>query len=210
MAKLLGISGSPIPNSNTDRAVLKILEESGAEYEFVKLSNIKVGPCRACKACVSDNICKVRDDFQVLAEKMKACDGYVIGCYTPYCMIDAFTKSLFERMWSMRHNNAMNEGKLCVSVVTSLVPDIAKGVHEAIMRENMMEGMISVGNLTVGGNVPCLTCGSGHVCRKGNVAEMLSGDPDGSKFIVKFEEQAEVYNKAKELGKELKAKLEGK
>lgn len=207
MAKLLGFSGSPKPNSNTDQAVLKILEESGAEYEFIKLSKLRVGPCHACRACVNDNICKVKDDFQEISKKMQEADGFVFGTYTPYSMIDAFTKSLFERMWSMRHNKALNRGKLCVSVVTSMVDWIANPVHEGIQRENMIEDLIYVGGLTIKGNVPCITCGSGHTCIKSNALEALNGNPDGSHLFVKFEDQKEVYEKAIELGHVLKEKL---
>ncbi len=69
--KILGVSGSPIPNSNTDRAVKGVLEFSGIESEFVKLSEIDVKPCQACKRCVNDNICKVDDDFPALANKIR-------------------------------------------------------------------------------------------------------------------------------------------
>jgi multimeric flavodoxin WrbA len=67
--QILEISGSPIKNSNTDRIVKYILDATGPESEFVKLSGINVRPCMACKKCVEDNICKVRDDFLVLAER---------------------------------------------------------------------------------------------------------------------------------------------
>lgn len=207
MAKLLGFSGSPIPNSNTDKAVIKILEQSGAEYEFIKLSKVHVSPCRACKACVNDNICKVKDDFPEISKKMQEADGFVFGTYTPYSMIDAFTKSLFERMWSMRHNKALNRGKLCVSVVSSMVPWIAEAVHECIKLENMAEDLIYVGGLTIHGNVPCISCGSGHTCIKSNALDALNGNPDGSHLFVKFEDQTEVYEKAIALGNLLKDKL---
>jgi multimeric flavodoxin WrbA len=69
--KILGVSGSPVPNSNTDRAVKAVLEASGLESEFVKLSDIIVRPCRACKRCVEDNICKQEDDFPALAKKLR-------------------------------------------------------------------------------------------------------------------------------------------
>ena len=50
MSMVLGISGSPVVDSNTDRVVRAILEASGLEPEFVKLSASHIGPCRACKA----------------------------------------------------------------------------------------------------------------------------------------------------------------
>ena len=81
--KVLGISGSPIKDSNTDRLVKTILDATGIESEFVKLSTMNVRPCLACKKCVPDNICKVDDDFPELAEKVKTAQALVIGGYTP-------------------------------------------------------------------------------------------------------------------------------
>ena len=81
--EVLGISGSPVKNSNTDRLVKAIMMAVGRESEFVKLSDINVRPCMACKKCVPDNICKVNDDFPELAEKIKEARVIVIGGYTP-------------------------------------------------------------------------------------------------------------------------------
>ena len=64
--QIIGISGSPIKNSNTDRLVLEVLKRSGLPFEFVKLSKISVRPCIACLGCKKDNICKVKDDFPEL------------------------------------------------------------------------------------------------------------------------------------------------
>ena len=69
--QILGISGSPIKNSNTDRLVQAVLAASGLKAEFVKLSRINVRPCIACLGCKEDNICKVKDDFPELAEKVR-------------------------------------------------------------------------------------------------------------------------------------------
>lgn len=69
--QVIGISGSPIKHSNTDRLVQAVLENTGLETEFIKLSRRKVQPCIACLGCVDDNVCKVKDDFQEIAEKVK-------------------------------------------------------------------------------------------------------------------------------------------
>ena len=37
--QILGISGSPIKNSNTDRLIEAVLESSGLQTEFAKLSD---------------------------------------------------------------------------------------------------------------------------------------------------------------------------
>lgn len=40
--QIIGISGSPIKNSNTDRLIQAVLESSGLSSEFIKLSKINV------------------------------------------------------------------------------------------------------------------------------------------------------------------------
>jgi hypothetical protein len=44
-SQIIGISGSPINNSNTDCLIQAVLESSGLSSEFVKLSKINVRPC---------------------------------------------------------------------------------------------------------------------------------------------------------------------
>ena len=133
--KVLGISGSPVKNSNTDRLVQSVLEATGLESEFVKLSKINVRPCFACKKCVPDNICKVKDGFQELAEKIKTAKALIIGAYTPYGQIDGFTKALLERFWSLRHVNNLLKGKLCATILTGLDPRVLDNINQALATE---------------------------------------------------------------------------
>ncbi len=42
-AQVLGISGSPIANSNTDQAVRAVLAHTGLDTEFIKLSDLQIG-----------------------------------------------------------------------------------------------------------------------------------------------------------------------
>lgn len=152
--EILGISGSPVPNSNTDRLVLQVLKASGLEYEFVKLSQLNVGPCRACKACVEDNICKVKDDFPELAKKLQEAKGFVIGGYTPYGMVDAFTKAFLERLWSMRHLNSLLEQKCVITIISGLSKQTRELALKSISNELLMANMQHVAQLSIEGNVP--------------------------------------------------------
>jgi len=61
--EVLGVSGSPIPNSNTDRAVQRILEWTGLKIHFVKLSDLELAPCRACLGCVKTGTAAPRVGF---------------------------------------------------------------------------------------------------------------------------------------------------
>ena len=201
-ARVLGISGSPVKNSNTDRLVNAILAAAGLETEFVKLSRINVRPCFACKKCVPDNICKVKDDFQELAGKIKNASALVIGAYTPYGQIDGFTKALLERFWSFRHVNNLLKGKLCATVLTGLDPRGLDAINLALATEiRDYERMELVGQLSIQGNLPCLTCGQGDDCEMSGV-QLLHG-PDARTSAIGYnrvEDQEAVWAEAARLG----------
>ena len=200
--KVLGISGSPVKNSNTDRLVNAILEATGLETEFVKLSRINVRPCFACKKCVPDNICKVKDDFQKLAAKIKNANALVIGAYTPYGQIDGFTKALLERFWSFRHLNNLLKGKLCVTVLTGLDPRGLDAINLALATEiRDYERMELVGQLSIQGNLPCLTCGQGDDCEMSGVQLLYGPDARTSEIgYNRVEDQEMVWAEAARLG----------
>lgn len=180
-AQVIGISGSPVRDSNTDQAVRRILEHTGLESEFVKLSDLNLQPCRACLGCVKTNQCVVNDDGPALAEKFRSAKVFVLGGYTPYSSLDARTKTFMERMYCLRHITGLNRGKPGVSVVTTACPPETPGMPPAsqtataqIAMWMMEEGMANLGSLTVVGNPPCIRCGHGDDCEMSGV-KMLHG-----------------------------------
>ena len=210
--EVLGISGSPIKNSNTDRLVGTILDATGLESEFVKLSRINVRPCFACKKCVPDNICKVEDDFQELAEKIKTAKGLVIGAYPPYGQIDGFTKALLERFWSFRHRKNLLKGKLCATVLTGIVPEAMNAINMALATEiRDYEHMELVGQLTVQGNLPCVYCGEGDECEMSGVQLIHGPDAKTSEIgYTRVEDQKEIWEEAKRIGRLIGESLKSK
>ena len=172
--KILGISGSPVPDSNTDRLILQVLKASGLDFEFVKLSNINVRPCLACKACVEDNICKVNDDFPALANKLREAQALIIGGYTPYMVLDGFTKAFLERLWSMRHLHSLNENKYVVTITSGVFKEIRQTALNAMSMELFMERMHHVAEFEIQGNVPCLTCGYGDDCKNSGIPHVFA------------------------------------
>jgi multimeric flavodoxin WrbA len=201
--EILGISGSPVKNSNTDRLVNAVLDAAGLESEFIKLSRLYVRPCLACKRCVRDNICKVEDDFQNLADKIRSAKALVIGAYTPYGQIDAFTKALLERFWSFRHVNNLLEGKLCVTILTGLNPTVVDAVNRSLAAEiRNYERMDLVAQLSVHGNLPCLTCGEGDTCKMSAVTSMHGPDAITSECMYsRVEEQKDVWEETIRVGR---------
>ena len=201
--EVLGISGSPIENSNTDRLVQAVLEATELEFEFVKLSRINIRPCLACKQCVPDNICKVKDDFPELAKKIRKAKALIIGAYIPYKQIDGFTKALLERFWSLRHVSNLLRGKLCVTVLTYLSPDAVDNTNQALaIQLKEMERMELIGQVMVKGNIPCLTCGVGDDCEMSGLRKRYGPDARSSDYpYVRVEDQKEVWDEAMRIGR---------
>ncbi len=201
--EVLGISGSPIENSNTDRLIQAVLDATELECEFVKLSQINIRPCLACKQCVPDNICKVKDDFPELAKTIKKARALIIGAYTPYKQIDGFTKALLERFWSLRHVSNLLRGKLCATVLTYLSPDAAANVNQSLaIQLKEMERMELIGQLMIKGNIPCLTCGEGDECEMSGIKKRYGPDARSSDYAyVRVEDQKEVWEEAMRIGR---------
>ncbi len=209
-SQIIGISGSPIKNSNTDRLIQAVLDSSGLSTEFVKLSKINVRPCIACLGCKKDNICKVKDDFPALAEKVRKAGAVVVGGYSPYGSVDGFTKSFLERLFSLRHQNGLNRGKLAVVVATGIGRG-APGLEQAssqIAHALTLEGMEVLGQLMVTGNPECLVCGYGETCPMSALPWVFGDDVKVTpeKFC-NVEDQEETWERAQTLGRDIADRL---
>lgn len=207
--RILGISGSPIKDSNTDRLIQAVIDSSGLESEFVKLSGINVRPCLACKKCVPDNVCKVNDDFPKLAEKIKTAKALVIGGYIPYSQIDGFTKALLERFWSLRHQKNLLKGKLVATILTGCVLEPLAAVNQSLAAEmTEYENMDLIGQITIQGNIPCAFCGKGDDCEMSGIRQML--DPGTRACDVTYarvEDQKDVWEEAMQIGRVMGERL---
>ena len=209
---VLGISGSPHPDSNTDRLVRRVLEASGLPHEFVKLSQLDVRPCRACLGCVKTNQCVQPDDFAQLAPKVRQAKALVMGSYPPYGSVDAFSKAFLERLYSLRHVRGFNRGKLAVVLTVGNGRGIV-GVEEAnqqVAHALSREGMEIVGRITATGNPNCMVCGFGEECELSAVPKIFPDDPCITRYkFARVEDQPEVWQEAARLGRELARRLGG-
>ncbi len=160
--KVIGISGSPTENSNTDALLKAILSATGTETEFVKLSDIKIGPCIACMKCVPTNECVINDDFKWLSEKVMDADAIVVGSPTFYGAASAFMKAFIERLYSKRHVKLLTRGKLAATVAVGMANE--KMVAEWMGNALSAGGMEIVGSMTAKGTPCCFVCGSGETC----------------------------------------------
>ncbi|MFZ5944877.1 MAG: flavodoxin family protein [Bacillota bacterium] len=165
---ILGISGSGRKNGVTSDSVKAVLEVSGLEYEFISLSGKKIGGCISCVQCASDNICKVKDDWIEIGDKMLKADAIVFGAPNYYGMINALGHACMERTYSFRHQERFSlAGKLGVIVSTSYDGDNA--VQSYIEKMMLQNKMVIVESVFARGYSQCYTCGFGHDCAVGKV-----------------------------------------
>jgi len=160
--KVIGISGSPTKESNTDALIKAILEATGAESEFIKLSEIKVGPCIACMKCVYTNECIINDDFKWLSRKVMDADAIIVGSPTYYGAASAFMKAFIERLYSKRHIKLLMRGKIAATVAVGVAAE--KMVAEWMGNALRAGGMEIAGSLTAKGTPCCFVCGPGETC----------------------------------------------
>ena len=113
--RVLGISGSPRVNGNTDILVSEALEgakQAGAEIEFIGLAGKDIKGCNACPECGKGGLCTIDDDMQGLYPKLAAADGIIIGSPIYFGMIAAQTKALIDRTYFLTKTGRKLENKV--------------------------------------------------------------------------------------------------
>jgi multimeric flavodoxin WrbA len=213
---VIGISGSPIANSNTDRALQIALDATGQETEFIKLSDYSYSPCRACLGCEHTNICVIKDDATDLAQRIRHADALIVAGYTPYSSLDGWTKSFLERLYQLRHQNGLMMGKPGGIIITSAVPPgntmLPPACAHAISSATfymMEEGMEIVGSVGILGNIPCIRCNNEEHCKMSGVKMMFG--PDTVRESVKIqniEDQKETVSALVAMGMDIGKRVE--
>ncbi|MBN1592092.1 MAG: flavodoxin family protein [Candidatus Coatesbacteria bacterium] len=107
--KILGLVGSMRKEGNTNRIVQAIFDgakqvDGSVETETLQLSELKIGPCRACyDVCANEPyLCVHKDDLQVALEKMKEADAIVLGSAL-YFNVPSRLLALIERLSCVAH-----------------------------------------------------------------------------------------------------------
>lgn len=98
--KVLILSGSPRKNGNSDilcNEFMKGATESGNEVEKIRVTEKKIGFCRACYACKGTGVCAIKDDMAEILQKMIDADVIVLASPVYFYSIDAQLKALIDR-----------------------------------------------------------------------------------------------------------------
>ena len=109
---VVGVSGSPIVDGNTDRMVKALLKQSGKDHIFMNLSTLKYDPCRACvHLCAGTNLCPLEDDLRPYFEPVRDAEALVLGTPIHAGLITGWMYSFTTRLSCFSHITHPLEGK---------------------------------------------------------------------------------------------------
>lgn len=112
--KILAISGSPRPDSNTDIIIESILngaKDAGHSTEFIKLNDLDFSPCQACDDCriAPGKRCKLKDEGVEVLRKTEECDVLIFGSPIYMGGVSAQAKAYIDRWYSFKDKNRISE-----------------------------------------------------------------------------------------------------
>lgn len=120
--KIVGIQSSPRgKHSNTLKLLNAALEgaaESGADVESIDIAKMKINYCIACDLCHETGVCTIKDDFEVVLEKLLAADGIIVSSPNYITNVTAQLKTIFDRSPLVVHEQLF-DGKYGLSLTTA-------------------------------------------------------------------------------------------
>ncbi len=172
--KVIGFSaGSTGREGNVDRMVKAVMEKSGHEVEFVKLTDLSFSGCKGCvHLCARPQVCKLEDDAQPYYEKLRDADAVVLGTPVYFDTITSTIGSFIERFFGYRHVNIPIEGKPFVTVIGGgmVVDPAAEQLHKLLgaFKVNILDTVKFQSRVP-----PCFKCGRHRECEIGGLYMML-------------------------------------
>lgn len=200
MAKVIAFSGSRRAGGNIEKALAAILAATGAETELIRLAELDMRPCLACRKCAVDNLCVHNDDINPILGKIRAADALILGAFPTFASVNALTKTFMERIWPLRHNHIFTRGKIGASVVCAPLRPKELADYFQLYFERYLETDYQ-GALVIRGVVPCLACGFGESCPVSALKILYGPEPEISEdMFYDFAASAEDQEAARRLG----------
>ena len=101
MKKVLVISSSPRPNSNSRELANKFVlgaKESGHDVELINICKEKINYCLGCGKCYSSGVCIQKDGFNSIARKVEEADVLVLASPVYFYSMSGQLKVFIDRM----------------------------------------------------------------------------------------------------------------
>jgi multimeric flavodoxin WrbA len=105
--KIVSIIGSPHgEKGNTGRLLKEVLKGAknlDAVCETISLRGGSVKPCLGCNQCHKKGICRQKDDFEAIKEKMLAADGLILATPNYISHVSGQLKVFLDRCAGLIH-----------------------------------------------------------------------------------------------------------
>ena len=102
-SQIIAVYGSPRRKGNTallTKEAVRGAQDAGASVEEFVLRDLKISPCLEIYACKKEGECAIKDDFQMLRDKMLAAKGLIISSPVFFYAVSAHTKTMMDRFQS--------------------------------------------------------------------------------------------------------------
>ena len=105
---ILVVSCSGKRNGNTEKLAAAYAEgarESGHAVRCLRLSELEIGGCRGCNACVQTDVCVQHDGMREVYEAFIACDMVVFAAPLYFWGMPSQMKAIIDRLYALGHDN---------------------------------------------------------------------------------------------------------
>ncbi len=113
--KILGLVGSYRKLGNTEILVKEALlaaQHLGAKVDLMRLTDLKIEPCKGCMACLfKQEECRIEDDWIKLRDKVLESDGVILGAPTYLLGPAGIIKMITDRNIAFLSSSYENRGK---------------------------------------------------------------------------------------------------
>lgn len=102
--EIISVYGSPRRKGNTAilmKEAVRGARDAGAAVEEFVLRDLKISPCLEIYACKEQGECAIKDDFQMLRDKILSAKGLIIASPVFFYSVSAHTKIMMDRFQSL-------------------------------------------------------------------------------------------------------------
>lgn len=132
-AQILGVSGSPRRDGNTDIAVRRVVDgiasNRGQEAEFIRIADFDLEHCLGCRRCMTLGRCAIEgDDLDRIMAQFFAAETIIIGSPVYWLSPPGILKDLMDRSHGWYSDLTVLSGKR--AAVISVAADSGFEPHE--------------------------------------------------------------------------------
>ena len=119
MKKILGLVFSHRKLGNSELLVKEIMDRVPGDniLELIRVTDLKLEPCKACYYCLTHPECNIKDDFNFIIKKIREADAVVIGAPVYLLGIHGYYKMFTDRIVGAYNYYESTKDKPCIIAI---------------------------------------------------------------------------------------------